>query len=88
MITRWAGPTSAFSPNAGQCALLADARLVLPPNLDRLVLLGLCNGSGDQVGDVFFASLGQRRLALGVGVARKAAESRDDATSRRPNVQP
>jgi len=47
----WAGP--APGPDAGQCALLANARFVLEPDFDRLVLGALREPCGEPLGEVF-----------------------------------
>jgi hypothetical protein len=43
-------------PDAGQAALLTNARLILPPQLDRPTLCGSGDRGGNQVGEVFLCA--------------------------------
>jgi hypothetical protein len=49
-------------PNARQAALLTHACCVLPPQFDRLAALGKRDGSGNQVGEVLYASPARHRF--------------------------
>lgn len=48
-----AGPCAAPGPDAGQGSLLADARLILEPDLQRFVLSSRGNRGSYGVGEVF-----------------------------------
>jgi hypothetical protein len=56
LVARRPRPTSAFGPNPCQRAVLADAGLVLPPQLDRLVLRMRRDDGSDQIGKVFLSA--------------------------------
>ena len=82
-------PAAPFGPYAGQGALLADTRLILPPDLDGLAARVRRDDGCDQVGKVFFyAPLGSRHPAQGSAAAPICAESPDGAGARRPTVPP
>ena len=52
-VARCARPRSAFGPDAGQRALLADPRFVLEPDFDRLVFGAVGELRRDRRGEVF-----------------------------------
>ena len=49
-------PAALVAPDVGQCALLTNAGLVLPPELDRLAPRMLGDGGGDESGEVFLCA--------------------------------
>ena len=52
-LTPGTGPGSTFRPNAGQRALLPEARLVLEPDLDRPIRV-TGGGAAKRLGQLFF----------------------------------
>jgi hypothetical protein len=56
LIVRCARAAAALGPDIGQAALLADARFILPPELDRLVPCMLGNDGADELGEVFLCA--------------------------------
>jgi len=50
-------PAAPFGPDAGQRALLADASLVLPPDLQGPAARRLRDGLRDQIGEVFLCAV-------------------------------
>ena len=56
LVARCARPAAALGPDTGQGALLADAGLILPPKLDRLVARIRGDGGSDQIGKVFLCA--------------------------------
>jgi hypothetical protein len=54
LIARRRRASALLSPDVGQAALLADARFVLPPKLDRLVASLGRDGVSDQCGKVLW----------------------------------
>jgi len=53
LIARRTGPCASFGPDAGQCALLTNARLVLEPDFDGLVFGVVGEPCRDHCGEVF-----------------------------------
>ena len=53
LIARGTGPCSTLGPDAGQRPLLADARLILEPDFDRLALGVVGEPCRDRCGEVF-----------------------------------
>ena len=53
LIARRTGPCASFGPDAGQCALLTNARLVLEPDFDGLVFGVVGEPCHDRCGEVF-----------------------------------
>jgi len=53
LVARCAGPRSTLGPDAGQRTLLADARLILEPDFDRLVLGVVGQPRRDRRSEVF-----------------------------------
>ena len=64
-VARRARPRAALRPDAGQRALLADARLVLEPDLERLAPGVLGERRRDRFGEVFLKASWASGSALG-----------------------
>ena len=56
LVTGLARPATALGPDTCQGALLADARFVLPPDLDGPIPSGFGDNGRDQVGEVFLCA--------------------------------
>jgi len=68
LIVRCARAAAAFGPDTGQAALLADARFILPPELDGLVKA--CSGMTAQTSLAkFFMRLLGFEILLGMAQA-------------------